>query len=280
MDDKKKVKFVFVILTYRTSSDLSECLNSIEKNFDSYKVIVVNSFYDTESENAIFDIANEHNCDYFSVENKGYSYGNNKGISYCKEKYIFDYLIICNPDIVVEQNNIDYKKYDGEILVLAPIIRNLVNKMQNPYWAIDNKIGEHIIYEGYKHRNRLLLYFAFAMNKVLRWICNTSFKYFNNSKEKRIYACHGSFVMFSSKLLEKFDVLYDDNMFLFAEEAYIARVFKNFDIPIIYNKNLIICHKEDGSMSVEKIDEKSELRKSVMYYYEKLRVSLKNDKGE
>jgi len=73
-----------------------------------------------------------------------------------------------------------------------------------------------------------------------------------------------------SSVIKNHRKLYDENMFLFAEEAYLAHVFEKEKINTILTKNILIFHKEDGSMKLSKINEDDELRKSVMYYYENM----------
>lgn len=269
LDDKNTFQYVFVILTYRSSEDLTECLQSIKEKFANYKAVIVNSFYDDKTQESIFSIGLDFNCECISVENRGYGYGNNRGIQFCKENYNFEYLVVCNPDIVVLKNELNSSDFPEGKCVIAPIIKTANGKEQNPYWASDNKVCEYLIYKGYKNRNLVVLYFAIAVNKVIRCISN---KIFTLSKHhrKKVYACHGSFVIYSAEVLDELCPLYDEKMFLFAEEAYTARMFKNRNIPVIYTKDISILHKEDGSMNIAKLDTTSEARKSVIYYYEKL----------
>lgn len=50
-----------------------------------------------------------------NVENKGYSYGNNRGIEYCHNNYEYDYIIISNPDIIIKKFDFKVKKTNGDI---------------------------------------------------------------------------------------------------------------------------------------------------------------------
>lgn len=265
----EKIEIGFVILTYRNFNDLQEIIPSIENAYSSFifKILIVNSFYDEMTKNRINKIANKYGCDFINVENKGYGYGNNRGIEYFLLNYKFDYLVIANPDTIVQKNKFDYRKYKNDTVVIAPCIKNLNGKYQNPYWVINNPIAEYFIYLGHKYKKKFILYLGIGINKIIRAI----FYLKRNNSFRTIFACHGSYIIFSKKALDRIRLPYDEHMFLFAEENLLAHVLKKHEIPVIYTNNIEILHKEDGSMNVAKIDENKELSKSIIYYYEKLK---------
>lgn len=261
---------MFVILTYRSTNDLEECILSIEDKFLSYKILIVNSFYDVKSKDKIQKLALKYKCDFINVENKGYGYGNNRGIEYCLENYEFDYLVISNPDIIIRKNCIDLEKYKNKEVVIAPSIITKTGKNQNPYWVVKNNFAEKLVYIGYKYKKKSILFIGLLINKIIRIVFNIYVK-MSRKLEFKIYASHGCFVIFSFSAIKKIGEVYDENMFLFAEEALLAHRLEELSIPIIYTKEISICHKEDGSISVSNINEQGEVRKSVIYYFEKIK---------
>ena len=62
-----KYDFVFVVLVYRNTRDLKDFFSSLL--LSAVKVIVVNSFYDEESECEFKNIAEANNADFLSVPN-------------------------------------------------------------------------------------------------------------------------------------------------------------------------------------------------------------------
>lgn len=123
----KKMKFdiVFVVLVYRNIRDLRDFFNSNE--IPDSKTIVVNSFYDDESECEFKEIAESNQADFLSVPNKGYGAGNNRGIDYALSNYDFNYLIVSNADITISRFRKDLiDKFPNA--VLAPKILTLNNK--------------------------------------------------------------------------------------------------------------------------------------------------------
>ena len=63
-----KYDFIFIVLVYRNTKDLKDFFDSY--NLANSKVIVVNSFYDKESECEFKNIAEANNADFLSVPNK------------------------------------------------------------------------------------------------------------------------------------------------------------------------------------------------------------------
>lgn len=262
-------KYIFCILTYKNDCDLVECLNSINEKVKNYKIVIVNSFYDDVSMEKIQIIASRYNCDFYNIENKGYSFGNNYGIKNILINYDFEYVAVINPDILID-------KFDDSLMdkykncVIAPMITTIKGKNQNPYWLIKNNLSEKLMYFGQKRKNLFLYFLGVVINKAIREI---GIYFFFKSKKDiiEIYAAHGAFVFFQKEIFENIGLFYDENMFLFAEEAYIAHIFEKYNIKTYLIKNIKIIHKEDGSLNNSNIKINEELRKSTVYYYEKIK---------
>lgn len=259
-------KIVFVVLTYRNTVDIIDFLESLEKKLNDYKVLIVNSYFDNMTLTEFKKIALKYDCDFLNIPNKGYSYGNNVGISFLREKYRFDYLICSNPDIIVEKMDIVNFNTNQSIIYCGDII-NKKNKKQNPMLVVENSISDFFIYKGYMFDNNLLIYLGIFINKIIRYIF---LKYVNISNKKffKIYQPHGSFIMFSYGCLEKLNSIFDDKMFLFSEEGVLAKKAKKNNIPIYFTKNIQCTHKEDGSINLFQGNISSEYKRSSIYFYE------------
>lgn len=257
-------KHVFVVLTYRNTKDLVGFLDSLEKCVESYKVIIVNSFYDDKSRDEFENIAVKHGCDFINVPNKGYSSGNNRGIDYAKEKYEFDYLIISNPDIIVKKFLLPE---ENQPAIYCGKITTLSGKLQNPMHVVENKLSEYFVYKGMKKNNKFLFYSGITISKIFRTMFNLKIKISHRERFK-IFAAHGSFFVFSRKAVEVIKPAFDEKMFLFSEEHVLAKRAKKQNIPIYYLKSVECIHKEDGSMNLWNGNINEELKKSVIYCYE------------
>ena len=257
---KKKYKFVVIVLVYRNYKDLIDCIDSVYEKVDDCKIVIVNAYYDEESKQKIQEIANTKKCDFINEINKGYSYGNNRGIEYVRNHYEFEYVIISNPDIVVEKRISDIP--DAEII--APKIVAASGKNQNPMMIREVKLADYFIYRGIKNNIILLFYGGIALKKITNKLC----MFFNkNNKYINIFAAHGSFVIIRKNVIECIQPLYDENMFLFAEEGVLAQRCRKEGFCTIYDSEIEINHKEDGCMKLADFSINNELKKANIYYY-------------
>lgn len=252
---------IYCALTYKNTDDIITFLKSVAKKDKNYKVIIINSFYDDISNQKFEKIAYEHDCDFLQVENRGYGYGNNQGIMYARETYEFDFLVVCNPDTeIVHLANLE--NYVEKTMLVAPkIIRN-DGRNQNPMRVTKPFFSEKVAYLGFKRKVPFFVLSSICLNKLDRILHNAS-------KKNTIYECHGSFIIFTHKALDKLIPVFDEKIFLFCEESDLAKKCKEAMIPIVYDSNYIIRHYEDGSMKLSSWNLKKILAESFIYYYEK-----------
>lgn len=264
---KEKVKYVFVILVYKNTDDLDECLTSIESKVKSYKAVIVNAFYDDLSMHNAEDVARKHHCDFINIENKGYSYGNNRGIEFAKEHYDLDYVIVSNPDIIIEsfEDSLIDDKFGYD--VIAPRITTASGRRQNPMSIKKSRLSEYLEYVGFKKNSNLFIYAGILISKIKRqWY--SLIKSIGRKSVYKIYGAHGSFVILSRTLISKLVPVYDENIFLFAEEGVLASKCEEVGMKTCYYDNIHILHKEDGSMRLSDFSVNKELQKANIYYYE------------
>lgn len=159
---KNKYKFVVIILVYCNDVDLDECIQSVYKHIANCKIVVVNAYYDDLTRNNIKKIAEKYNCDFLDEKNKGYSFGNNKGITFANEKYEYEYIIISNPDIIVKQFNDNLP--DAEII--APKVVTMSGKNQNPMAIKENRLAEYLVYQGLKKNEKIIFAAGLVIKKI------------------------------------------------------------------------------------------------------------------
>lgn len=261
----KNVKYVFVILVYRNTKDLEECLASIKDNVNSYAVVVVNAFYSKEINIIVESIAKQYQCDLINIENKGYSFGNNQGIKYATDCYDFEYLVVSNPDIIIESFDDTLLISEFNYDVVAPRITTLSGKLQNPMSIKKYGFAQKIQYIGFKLKLSVIVYFGILLSKMLNWFYSFKLK---NKPIYKIYEAHGSFVILKKTTINKIFPIYDENMFLFAEEGVLAHKVDKANLSIYYYDFIRVQHKEDGSMKLGGLSINEELRKSNIYFHE------------
>lgn len=257
---KQKYDVIFVVLVYRNTSDLKDFFRC--NNISGSHTIVVNSFYDDYTEQEFRNIAFLNNADYVSVPNKGYGYGNNRGIEFALNKYDFDYLIISNADIIIDKFDVNSLKRYGDCII-APKIINLNGKKQNPCAPFKpSKVEAYLAYLLYKGTHRKLIWLLFALSRLKKILF-----YLMYPLRKKIFSAHGAFVILPMNVIKTLVPLYNEKMFLFKEEAHLGMRAEKEGITTVYMPNIVIRHKEDGSMKVASVDVFKMERDSYLEYY-------------
>ena len=250
---------VFVVLVYRNTQDLEDFFESF--NLVNAKVIVVNSYYDDNTEQIFKAIAKKNNADFISTSNNGYGAGNNLGCEHALNHYKFKYLVISNADIIIKEMKIEDL---DENVITAPNIIDRNGKLQNPSSAYYDRLIEKLYYYIFKYKKYSLVYLCVFINKIEREIFYITHKIVN---AKKIYQAHGANIIFPYNILEKLHPIFNEEMFLFCEEPHLAKKANSLGIPIEYNDKILVLHKEDGSTSF--LDRKimDITRDSYLVYY-------------
>ena len=264
-----KYDFVFCVLCYRSTVDLEHYLQYVQRVRGLYRVIVVDSYFDDDTKNTMAALARSNDCDFLSVENKGYGAGNNVAIAYARQHYDFQYLVITNPDIEFLAFDVQCLTAADEEYIIGPAITTLTGKKQNPYKPYRFWLINGVEYWAFCWKSRLLLYVGIVLNKLLReffcfWygtICQ---------KRARTYSLHGSCMLIGCKALERLvdkdGRIYDENMFLFGEEEEIAYRAIQTGIFLYFDPQLHIKHYEDGSMKLIS-NRNDSYQESISYRY-------------
>ncbi|MFD0994126.1 glycosyltransferase family 2 protein [Tenacibaculum geojense] len=244
----KSYNFVYVVLTYRNTIDLENFFK--ENKLENSKVIIVNSFYDKESKEAFSQIALSNNADFINVENLGYSYGNNIGIDFALKNYNFEYLIVCNSDVFIQKMDTEFLLNASRESIYAPKIKTLTDKDQNPYIHTFSHTNRKLFYYAVINKKKIIKYIIYFINGSIRRIFNLYTK-FVKKPSYNTYSCHGAFIIFGKKAIEKIHPVFYNEMFLFQEEHFLARKAYENSISIKYIPHKIkIKHYEDGSMDI------------------------------
>lgn len=253
---------IFIVLVYRNTNDLNDFFYN--NYVDNSHTIVVISHYDDESDKEFIGIAKENNADVIVVENKGYGAGNNSGVEFALSHYEFDNLVISNADITIRDFDTSIlKNYQG--CIVAPQIIAASGKKQNPNEPYKpSRLFHNLMYVVYKHDMVHLIWGFYAVSKLKRIFYNTIGKHFHGN---RIFSAHGSFVIIPIEVLKLLVPLYNEKMFLMNEETHLAMKASREDIKTVFVNDIVIDHKEDGSMSLEYRNEFPLLKQSFMEYY-------------
>lgn len=244
---KKQIKLMMIILCYRETEDVIVLMDSLKDFRDNVGILLVNSYYDEKSKKEIESNAIKYNCDFINIENKGYGYGNNRGLDYINNYYDYEFVCICNPDVEFNKISMDILSENYFNSIIAPIIVNKKQKKQNPYYYFNSPLVNVFKQIGLVNRVKFPFYVSVLINKIYRKVFD--FIYSKNEGDIEIYACHGSCFFIGYQALSKLSPLFLEEMFLFNEEEHIAKQAKLKGIPIYMNKDIQVVHYEDGSSS-------------------------------
>ncbi|MBU7468964.1 hypothetical protein KGF64_14690 [Lactiplantibacillus plantarum] len=237
-------KIMIITLVYGNYSDLSRFVKSIPFRCEDFKLVIVDSFKDNNTKNIGLNFSKSVDADFISVDNNGYGSGNNAGIKYALDNYEFDYLIITNPDVEIEKIDLYDVKDD---VVMGPQVINLNEKNQNPHYYKKERLGFLVMRHYVVSENAFWLYLYLVINKISKFFWKTYFTIFDKKIKLNVYALHGSFFSMTKRTAKKLVPLFNEEMFLYAEENHLAELSKRKAVTMIYNSNWIVKHFEDGS---------------------------------
>ena len=282
----------FVILHYKNIKDTVECIESIQSNisYDKKKISIVVVDNNTLSKDETKILKKYTNDVILLSENKGFANGNNAGCEYAIKKYNPDFLCVINNDTVIEQKDfIDeiyraYKEYNFDIM--GPKIITNDGDSVNPFYAYES-LEE--IEEKIKYHSKLIKIYK---SKILRFLLKIYMKIKhvfikrkipkNGDKTKTGVALHGCALIFSKKYYKKYSDVFFKGTFLYHEEEFLNYRKNKDNLITLYNKNLIIFHKEGSSLNLSFKDNQyeklifrnTEIVKSLML----LKDVIENDK--
>lgn len=259
--EKDCFDIIFVVLVYRNTDDLRDFFvhNQVPKSH----TVVVNSFYDDDSEIAFKRIAEDYGSSFISVPNKGYGAGNNRGIEYALEHFDFKYLVISNADIMIEKMDLPLLAKYGNAII-APKILTMKGKNQNPSAPFPpHKASLRIMKYIYENNHRKLAWPMHAWSRAKKILFYAISPFY-----KKVFSAHGAFVVFPYDIINQLHPLFNEDMFLEYEEQYLGMYAKSKGIKTMYAPDIIIRHKEDGSMKIASVNEFEVQKQSFGVYYQ------------
>lgn len=260
------MKVAVIIVNYNDIEDTVSYVQKLKQYEVINRIVVVDNLSTTIGafEN-LQKLQDEKTYVIQSDKNGGYNYGNNVGIRYLVEKNEeYDYIIVSNPDIDVEENAIkeclSVLEKNNDVAIVAPRMVNRENKpIRRSAWKL-RTFGLDVI-----HSTRLL---EILFYKKLR-NGEYSEKEFEN-KELEVDAISGAFFIIKSKVLKEIG-LFDENVFLFYEEDILAKTLKEKKYKIISLNSVKFVHYESQTIgkTFSYYNKMKQLYKSKIYYHEK-----------
>lgn len=257
-------EYIFVVCTYGSASDLAGFIDSVKGLCLPAKIIVANSYYDDATRDRIRDISDSNGCVFLDLKNNGYGHSLNDGIDYARANFGFKYLIISNADIIIKR--LDMRGAPKGRFVLAPEIITRTGKRQNPFYIFPHfKLFKFSKWYGrtfHIKRNFTVIIIA----KLERVIFNLVFGR-RRGFRKKIFAAHGSHILFSREALDELGRPFEDDIFLYCEENFLGYKLRQHKIPLYYTCDISVIHEEDGSKDFYGHVIGEEIKKSMAKYH-------------
>ena len=224
--NQDNLKITIVILNWNGYEDTSECIISLQKiTYDNYQIVVVDNGSDVEDINRLKN--NFPNVKILRSDvNLGFTGGNNLGIKNSFEKKI-DFILLLNNDTIVEPNFIqpllDIFENNPNVGIVAPQI----NYFDEPkkVWTEGGRISK-IRGSGFAYSER------YDDGKI--------------KDDKEVTFVSGCCMLIKKEIFEKVGV-FDDNFFLYVEDADLCYRTTQAGYKIIVSHNSKIYHKVSSS---------------------------------
>ncbi len=246
------MKCSFVFVNYNNSQLTINCLNSIIKNNNYERIVIVdnnsneneieilNKFIDEYEYNDIIVIRNECNVGYFP--------GLNIGIKNI-DVHLNDYVVIGNNDLVFNSSFFDEirkLKCEKNVFVISPDIIKNNSIHQNPYLIKEYSLLRKIIYRLY-YSNYVLAKLILLITDILNFQKSEKNRK-NFDVEQYVNAGHGSCYILTKNYFDFFDQLPSES-FLFGEEILLGNQVLSQNGKILYTPKLKVFHNEHSTMN-------------------------------
>jgi GT2 family glycosyltransferase len=277
-----KTKYLIICVNYHSDEATEKFVNTaleLEQS-EELKIIVVDNSENREKKYLLSKSQDNRVEIILPPNNLGYFGGANYGLDiFLRKNSLPEWVIVSNVDIILNNSNILHKLNDDifatkNVGVVAPSINVKPNNYdQNPYIKVRLSAMKVFWYKllfkfyfVYSFYEKLYILKGMYKKQITKILNNNQKKHnsLNNNIEK-IYAPHGSFIIFNNKyFLNGGDLKYES--FLFWEEIFVAEKTKKIGLDIIYYPRIVVSHEEH--ISTGKIKSKqmfSYLRDSVNF---------------
>ena len=207
-----------LILNYNDANTSIECAKRMENADIIRKILIVDNNSTDDSLSTLRKITSQK-IETLSVDsNGGYGAGNNKGIRYLVEKYNSEYILLCNPDTIIENKVIEdlefFLKKNRDYAIVAPFMCDCNEKKQlNTAFRIPSPIDYIMSFE--------ILWSKYISHTFYRDILNTT------TEVKDVDCVSGSLFMMDAFKMMNYG-MYDEKIFLYCEELSLGmRLKKN-----------------------------------------------------
>lgn len=250
------MKVAVIILNYNSYDDCRKCVVSLQrqKDIDLELILVDNNSPDRDR---LAAFAQEADCTFISSkENRGYNAGNNLGLRYAVECG-YGYALIANPDMEFPQSDyiaklVDVMESDHDIVVAGTDIIGSDGRHQSPMFRDGN------------------------WTESLDWIRSSfrkpktdTYEFIDNYSESHYCAkVSGCCLMMRLDFIKEIG-FFDENPFLYCEEAILARQVEAAGKRMYYTASLQAIHQHIPSKKGDSVKRFRRWKRSRIYFIER-----------
>ncbi len=246
-----------ILLNYNSSADCRKCVGflKLQKGVE-LEIIIVDNASDEADRKAVEALCAETGSTFLPVSsNRGYNAGNNVGLRYAAEKG-YEYALIANPDM----------EFPDENYVAA-----LVNELKMHPEAV--VAGSDIVSPEGKHQSPMKR--DGGWKSSFGWIKDITGKktvsaeaddYIDNWPTSHYCSKVSGCCLLLSLPFIKSIGFFDENVFLYCEEAILSRQVENAGRKMFYTSNLQAIHRHISNAKGDPVKRFNHWRKSRLYY--------------
>lgn len=251
-----------VVLNYNDAERTAELVRFI-RGFDYLeKVVVVDNASTDDSWERLLLLAGKKVDVLRAERNGGYGAGNNLGVRYSVEETGATHVIIANPDTIFSDACVRtlsrvFEKH-GDVAVAAAVMEKSRAGVPGNVWPLRGFMRE-------------LLSMGPISRRLLGPVLNYPKRYFTGRAVVPVDVVHGSMLMVDGPVFLDCGG-YDEGIFLYQEEAVLARKMRAAGRRTVLVTKASYCHEHSASISKSFSGqaERQRLRhKSMMYYFKK-----------
>ena len=232
-----------ILVNYNGALDTIECIESINKmSYKNYRIFVVDNYSTDNSVELLYQKKGELAFELIELpENKGFSAGNNSGITLALQMGV-EYILLLNNDTIVEQDFLRNLMNETAIVTKDSVLTGTIY-----YASQKNKIWYA---EGKFHLNRAKVTQIGLKSKDGRL----------PGKAVKVTFASGCCMCIPALVFQKVGQL-DESYFLYEEDVDYCYRLLQYGLDIYYVPNAILYHKVSSSTT------KTEKMSAITQYY-------------
>lgn len=248
-------KIAIIILNYNSSIDCRKCIGFLKQQEGvETEIVVVDNFSPKEGEqDFIKQLCEEQGYTFIQAnENRGYNAGNNIGLRYSAKKG-YKYALIANPDMEFPQT--DYLKQMVEAMENLNDVAVCGSNILNIYGKRENPLKFPSLWEEFP----FLVQFCKLLGKQRKPLA---------PQNGYCDILHGCCIMVNIPIIIQLGY-FDENIFLFCEEATLGKQVKIHNKKMYYLHDVIAVHRHITSTKGSIKNRFKFYWKSKIYYLKK-----------